>query len=196
MLFAATLEAQPLSDVAGRLVGDIVAASELLSGQLEEMFRIARLDSGRCDMSLTEVALEGVLRRVMDSFLARAQARGLQLRHVATKRRVLADERSLVTLLDRLLEHALAVTVSGGIVIGCRAGGTGTVLEIRDSSPGLAPEQLAQVFSPGSSYCRRLPDHGLGLALACRLARAMGGSLNFDSHPERGNVVRLALPVA
>jgi C4-dicarboxylate-specific signal transduction histidine kinase len=88
------------------------------------------------------------------------------------------------------------VTADGGIVIGCRARSDSVVVEVWDSSPGAGPDLRREVFNPGAPYGRRLPDRGLGLVLASRLAVAMGGNLRFDSRAGGGNVLRLTLPAA
>lgn len=195
-MFAATLATHPLSEASRKLVNGIESAAEALSMQFEAMCRIARLEAGRVEFELTDVSLDRVLTDAVAAGLDRAHERGLHLRHVATHRRVVADEDHLATILNGLIDHALGVTASGGIVVGCRSRGDRVVIEVWDSSPGAGPELLPEAFIPGAAYGRRLPDHGLGLVLASRLAFAMGGDLRFDSRAGRGNVLRLTLPSA
>jgi two-component system OmpR family sensor kinase len=72
------------------------------------------------------------------------------------------------------------------------------VLEVRDSGPGLLPEDYPVAFEQGvlhERYRGRRPGGaGLGLALAASLVTRLGGSITAYSAPEGGVCMRIELP--
>ncbi|PLK47080.1 HAMP domain-containing sensor histidine kinase [Uliginosibacterium sp. TH139] len=196
-LFAATLSAHPLPDSSRKLVSGIESAVEQLSEQLEAVFAIAKLEAGRVECSTRPLSLDGLFSQAINSHLDEAHERQLHLRHVPTARRVLGDEAMLLKAIDRMVAHAVAITgEGGGVVLGARQRGSMVLIEVWDSSEGIAVELLPQVFIPGSSYGQNLKDRGLGLVLARRLAVLQGGQLTLASRAGRGCLLRLALPAA
>jgi len=69
-------------------------------------------------------------------------------------------------------------------------------IELTDHGPGIPPAERLRVLEP----MRRLhtweerPGHGLGLAVAARIAARHGGALSIDGGSDVGCVVRVCLP--
>ncbi|HEX5128035.1 MAG TPA: HAMP domain-containing sensor histidine kinase [Rhodocyclaceae bacterium] len=193
-LFSATLAAHDLPEPSQKLVSGIEAAAETLSTQFEEVIAIAKLEGGRVSFNPTSVSMRAMLASSVAAQMSAAHDKDLHLRHVSTSLRAQADETQLANVLDRLIAHALRITETGGVVVGCRRRGDRVRVEVWDSSPGIAAEFEGEVFQPFSKYGQRLPDHALGLALAHRLALRMGGEIALRSRPGKGNVFTLSLP--
>jgi len=73
-------------------------------------------------------------------------------------------------------------------------------IEIRDSGPGVAEEELARLFEPffrtrRSTEARGDAGTGLGLAIAERAVRINGGTITAGNHADGGLVVRISLPL-
>jgi len=62
-------------------------------------------------------------------------------------------------------------------------------LEVSDTGCGMALEAQARVFDP--FFTTKSPGHGLGLAVVQGIVRSLGGSIQLDSEPGNGTVVRL-----
>jgi signal transduction histidine kinase len=67
-------------------------------------------------------------------------------------------------------------------------------LTIRDSGPGMTPDQLKRVFTP--FYTTKPKGLGVGLALCKRIVERFGGHIAIDSAPGRGTAVYLSMPIA
>jgi two-component system OmpR family sensor kinase len=105
----------------------------------------------------------------------------------------------LEQVLDNLISNALEVAPPGSaIVLSAQADGDGVRLEVRDSGPGMTPEQRARAFDRfwrgGSSP--RSGGFGLGLAIVGRLVAADGGTVELGDADEGGLEVVLHLPRA
>jgi len=74
---------------------------------------------------------------------------------------------------------------------GCSA--TDTVeIAVRDTGPGIAPDDLPHIFDAG--FSTRPGSSGLGLAVCRRVLEQHGGSIAVESRPGHGATFRLRLP--
>ena len=119
---------------------------------------------------------------------------------------VRADPLRLRQVIDNLAENALRVVPAGGVivmngrVVAGGADGDWGVVEVRDSGPGLAPEDRDVAFEPGILHERyrglRPVGTGLGLALVGRLASGMAGWARAGSASEGGASFCVGVPLA
>jgi two-component system sensor histidine kinase BaeS len=109
----------------------------------------------------------------------------------------LADGDRTLQIVSNLVENALRLTPAGGSVVIATAPG---VVEVRDTGPGLAPDELGRAFERfylHSRYGRERPvGTGLGLAIVQALAEGMGGSVAVTSVPGELTVFSVRLPPA
>lgn len=70
--------------------------------------------------------------------------------------------------------------------------GRGVKFSVCDSGPGIAPEQVAQIFEHGFRGGRR----GLGLAIARGIVQAHGGAIGVDTEQGKGSTFWFTLPAA
>ncbi|MBL8491263.1 MAG: two-component sensor histidine kinase, partial [Rhodocyclaceae bacterium] len=87
-----------------------------------------------------------------------------------------------------------AIGHAGCITVRAEAADRSVRLAVEDDGPGLAPEELARVFTP--FYTTKARGMGLGLPLTKRILERFGGSITVDSAPGRGTRVELMLPTA
>jgi CheY-like chemotaxis protein len=71
---------------------------------------------------------------------------------------------------------------------------------VRDTGIAIPPEKQRIIFQPFSqadgSTTRRFGGTGLGLTISSRLVEMMGGCIQVDSLPDRGNCFHFQIPVA
>lgn len=109
-----------------------------------------------------------------------------------------ADAHRVRQILANLLGNALKFTVRGRVEARVELTAAGLLaIEIADTGPGLAREELEQAFEPFNRIARTsagTSGAGLGLSLSRRLARLMGGELSAHSAVGVGSCFRLELP--
>jgi CheY-like chemotaxis protein len=69
------------------------------------------------------------------------------------------------------------------------------LVAISDTGAGIASDQHARVFDPFFTT-KTGNAHGIGLSLCAQLVAGMGGTISFESEPDKGSVFRVALPPA
>ncbi|KPC97480.1 Sensor histidine kinase GlnK [Geobacillus sp. BCO2] len=80
-----------------------------------------------------------------------------------------------------------------------RLHGSELIIEVEDTGPGIAADDIAWIFQPGftTKYDRRgNPSTGIGLTHARDIAQTLGGHLQLVKSEPGHTVFRLAVPTA
>ncbi|MBI2307790.1 MAG: PAS domain-containing sensor histidine kinase [Rhodocyclales bacterium] len=107
---------------------------------------------------------------------------------------IVGGRKPLAGALLNLLENALQVCEPGGTVsLGVEVGAKRVRIRVRDTGPGIPPEQQERIFEP--FFTTKGHGTGLGLAIALGVARAHGGSIEVSSPAGEGAEFVIDLPV-
>ena len=184
---AALIEAQT-----GRmlsLVNDYLGAHAAESGTLP--VRRARMDLG-------EIAREGAARHAA---MAGAKQQTFEVGGDRVATWVEADAALLAQVVDNFVTNAIKFSPRGAAVrieVQTAEGHPRARLAVIDRGPGIAPDEQANLFRKFGRASTRPTggeaSHGLGLAVAKRLAEAMGGSVGCESEPGAGATFWIELP--
>jgi two-component system sensor histidine kinase MprB len=109
------------------------------------------------------------------------------------------DPSSLDELAGNLVDNAVRYTPAGGTVtVELDVRQDGATLVVRDTGPGIRPEDLEHIFEPfyRGQPQKNIPGTGLGLPIVKRIAERHGGSVEVETAPGRGSAFRVLLPRA
>lgn len=107
--------------------------------------------------------------------------------------RVAADPVLLAQILQSILTNAAEATKDGGRVrLSGRREANDAVLEVADNGIGIEPGRMSSLFKPFQTSKPR--GLGMGLALAHRVVKRLGGAVEIESRPQQGTTVRVRLP--
>jgi PAS domain S-box-containing protein len=196
--FAQLLERKSLPDDQRKGVEHIHKAGRHLLNLINEVLEIARIESGRHNLSLEPVRVATVLQESRALIQPLAAQRGLTIEECTVEPElfVQADRQRLVQVLLNLLSNAVKYNlVPGTVSISWEVaahdeGRTTARIGVHDTGPGIEPEQLDRLFIPFERLGAERTDvegTGLGLALSQRLVEAMGGTLTVESTPGEGS---------
>lgn len=170
---------------------------------LEQLLALARQDIGSSDgTTMPIVALDDVVKEVVADAMFEAANRGVDLGFARLEPVTVRGEAvMLVALARNLLDNALRFTPRGGrIDASVHRDGTTAILQIEDSGPGVAPEEIGRIFEPFFRGQRPEGDGvGLGLSIVKRIVDRLGGSIeavNVSATERKGLRVQIKLPVA
>jgi two-component system sensor histidine kinase KdpD len=173
---AATIEDE--ADRLNRFVSDLLDLSRLQAG--------ARAVAAGPNEA--EDLVGAVLQRVSRAFGGREIAVSLDPDHPVLIGRF--DFSDAMRVLVNLLENAFKYTPAASpIELSVRRDGEWIAFAVADRGPGIAPAEVARLFTPFHSA-----GGGLGLSIAHSLAKAQGGSLEYGPRPEGGSVFTLRVP--
>lgn len=113
---------------------------------------------------------------------------------------VIADHRRLRQILHRLVSNAVKFTTEGEIILTASREGSQTIFRVSDTGTGidqaLVPTLFEAFVQADDSISRDHVGAGLGLAVARRLTRAMGGEIELESTSPAGSTFVVRLPLA
>ncbi|WP_448554556.1 ATP-binding protein [Thalassotalea montiporae] len=109
-----------------------------------------------------------------------------------------SNHRALGQSIENIVRNAMKYTpIDAGIRISCRQHEGQVLIEIKDQGPGVPAAQLEDIFKPfvrlDKSRDRDSGGYGLGLALARRQIKAVGGSLVASNNLPHGLVMTISL---
>ncbi|HKN01250.1 MAG TPA: ATP-binding protein [Candidatus Binataceae bacterium] len=108
---------------------------------------------------------------------------------------VRADRGLIYEALTNLITNAeQAMPDGGGLTLASRLQGSAVELTIADHGPGIAKEQLDQIFD--LYYTTKAGGSGLGLPFAMRAIELNGGKIAIDSELGQGTVCKVTIPIA
>ncbi|MBO9661626.1 NahK/ErcS family hybrid sensor histidine kinase/response regulator [Dokdonella sp.] len=199
-LFTSALRHQPLDEESGRLAERIDTAFKAAEDLLDALLEASRLEAGKYQVEVSDFALGELMESLQQQFGVLAATRGLRLRFAASHAWVRSDAQLLRRILQNFLANALRYTKSGGVVCGVRRAGANLRIEVWDSGPGIADDQLVHVFDEfrRGSHASPWGEKGLGLGLAIceRMARLLDARIDVRSQPGRGSVFSVEVPRA
>lgn len=167
---------------------------------VEELFELARIESGRPDLNLRPLDIGEVVRQAVERMrpLADRQGVNLLLRLGAELPPVEADPDRIQQVVLNLVHNAVKFTPPGGrITVSVERRGEEVAVSVADTGVGIPPEVLPRVFERffKADRSRSAGGSGLGLAIAKHIVQAHGGRIWAESAGEgRGATFTFTLP--
>jgi PAS domain S-box-containing protein len=171
---------------------------------VDDLLELVTLEADPLAPAAEDLPVAALVQAALDGWRAQAQQQATALRCTALPGRVLADRRRIAQLLSHLVGHALRHQAQGGWVeVGSRVEGPAEtpqlVLTVRDGGPGYTDAERAtlfELFQRHGAAPHAGEGTGITLALAWRLARALGGQLDVPAQSGQVGELCLRLPAA
>jgi signal transduction histidine kinase len=168
----------------------------------EEFLDLSRLEAGALPMRREAVELTPFLRELGGWFamLVRDKAVRFVSDLPDDLPAVAAEPAKLRIVVENLLTNAEKFTLEGEVRLSASLLADGRVaIAVSDTGPGIAPEHREAIFDRFHQlrpHDRQAKGVGLGLALARRFARLMGGDITLESTVGRGSTFAAVFPIA
>ena len=199
--FGQLLERQSPTPVQKNRIAHIINAGRHLLNLINEILDIARVESGRFQLSLEPVLVEHAVDEAIDLIRPMAADRNVEIERSAlleSSPSILADRQRLKQVLLNLLSNAVKYNRVGGRVnIDLTPQDDARFrISVSDEGPGIPPDKRARLFSPFDRLGAENSETqgtGLGLALSKRLTEAMGGLIG-EGGPAMGACFWIEFP--
>ena len=182
-----------------KIVEKVEESVEAMSGLLDSLLDISKLDAGVIVPQVQEFAIDILLNRLAQDFSPIALKRFITFRVHPIEETVLSDPILLERILTNLISNAIRyVPLNGIVMVACRKRGEYIRIEVRDSGPGIPADEQQNIFKEFVQLANKARDRskglGLGLAIVDRLSKLMGHHITLRSAPQRGSTFAIEIP--
>ena len=201
----------PVPEIQARMLTRLRSLLSATLDTVDDLVELSRADAGELRIERRETDVAVIARDSVDDYRASGDAAGLELRFTVAA--LSSGQSTVVTtdpvrvrqVLGNLLSNAVKYTPRGGVVEICVAIeadaelGDVIVVEVRDSGPGIPDalrERVFEEFFRVPATVAIAHGTGVGLAIARRVARLLGGDLRVGETTGGGATFSLLIPSA
>jgi two-component system sensor histidine kinase KdpD len=172
----------------------IVEEAERLTGLVEKLLDLSRLQAGAAEPRPDWVSVDEILREAATALDSAGDRFALSID--ANLPLIRADGAQLERAFANLLENAARYSGAERVSVRARVVGDRLMVRVVDRGPGIAPAELTRIFDafyrgPGGAHT----GSGLGLAIVKGFVEANGGRVWAESLPGQGTSFVVALPL-
>lgn len=166
----------------------------------EDLLALSQADSDSAALDFQELDVGGVLDKAVTTLSPIAKQKGVRVKFERREQAPFCGDYSkLVRMFVNILDNAVKYCPPDSMVsVSLTQGSDGIDIEIRDTGPGIDPEELDHVFDRfhRSALARQMNPggSGLGLPIARWIAREHGGEIEVMSPPGEGATFKITLP--
>lgn len=173
--------------------------TERLDRLVQDVLNASRLENRDLSLQLEPMSILPVVGQVVEQVRAGNNERIIQEPIKPGLPMVFADRDRVSEVLINLLDNANKYSPADSkIEIDVSADQVGVMVSIRDSGPGLPPDDKDRLFDKfyrtDGSDSQSAYGYGLGLYVCRRLIEAQGGQIWAENHPDGGAVFSFTLP--
>jgi len=176
-------------------------SGEHLLSMINDILDLSKIEAGRMEVSTTVSSLPDFLYDLENMMLLQARNNKLSLSFEKSPdlpEYIDQDFNKLRQVLINLIGNALKYTEKGGISVFSKVEAEDLlVFEVRDTGPGIPPEQLDKIFDAFHQVQTEnfSKGTGLGLTISMKIAQIMGGKITVTSELGKGSSFKLILPL-
>ena len=184
----------------------VSASAEALLAILNDILDYSKIEAGKLDLEQRSLRLRDDLGNVLKSVASRVGDKTLELVGdipADVPDTLVGDPGRLQQVLFNLVGNAIKFTDHGEVVVRVRRheatdGSVTLCFEVSDTGIGIPQDKQDAIFQEfvqaDASTTRRYGGTGLGLTIASRLIRAMGGEISLSSEVGKGSTFRFTIP--
>ena len=182
-------------------------SGEHLLSLINDILSMSKIEAGQIPLNETDFDLLTLLQNIQEMFDLRGRKKGLQFfleLDADLPEYISTDEGKLRQVLINLIGNAVKFTEQGTIVLRARVDRDepnsqyNLKLEVEDTGPGIAPEELNKLFVPFEQTAtgRKIRQGtGLGLAITHKFIQLMGGEITARSTVGVGTCFQCSIPI-
>lgn len=181
----------------------VISNSERLLKLINGVLDLAKIESGRMDLDLTEVKLSSLVDEAVGAVKPLLEKKAIEMKVDVDDGTFLplADPEKLLHIMINLLGNASKFSSHGSVTLTARHEPHRIFISVADTGIGMTPEQQLHIFDAfrqaDSSTTRKFQGSGLGLSITRQLCEMMGGTIEVDSALDEGStfIVDIPLPI-
>lgn len=193
--------AGPLNEEQQVFLQRIATACDYLQTLVEDLLDLSRLRAGEMQVRNELIDLEEILGEVVARLGQRIESAGASVTVAVAPEvsNVVCDPTRLSQIVTNLVDNAIKFSPPPAqVIVRATLEGRDVVIAVADNGPGIPESEREAIFREfyrgKSGAVQSRPGAGLGLAIARRVARLLGGDLTVESKPGTGSTFYLRFP--
>lgn len=195
LLYAQLLEERAPEDCRAHTAA-LVEQARKLQSLIDALVKTSRLEAGVLVLHPRPGPLGPMLEEAAAQFTPRVAEKGLELILEPTEADAVFDPKWTAEAVCNLIDNAVKYTPSGKITVSARAYELFARIDVADTGPGVAEEELGKLFQRfyRGGAASQAEGVGVGLYLVRQIAQGQGGYVKVFSRPGQGARFSLFLP--
>lgn len=182
------------------MIGNLKDGVKRLLNFVEDIIEVSLIESAEILLDIKAVSINPIVDHICSKMLVFASDKNITFTWELepSNPNVRLDENKFIKIMMDLIENAIKYTPAGGVNIKTYIENGLVKIEVQDTGIGIKEENLMKILEPfaqedmGSK--RNYEGAGLGLTIAYKLTRLMGGVFTIESRKNAGTTVSLAYP--
>ncbi len=198
-LFASSLKEKNLPQDTHHLVQSLSYSLENIESLISSLVDISKLDAGVVEPEPGVFDVSNLLDNLANEFQQQNKNTAVEFHYLRSQVSVYSDSQLLARILRNFLTNAFRYTEKGRIVLGARRRHQGLEIQVIDTGPGIAAEDLDLVFQEfhrGEHSSREDRGLGLGLAIVDKIGRILNHTILVTSIQGQGSCFSVLIPYA
>ncbi|HEV3153790.1 MAG TPA: HAMP domain-containing sensor histidine kinase [Candidatus Baltobacteraceae bacterium] len=170
-----------------------------LSAIFEDFLLLSRMDAGKLTLRMETIDAIAVVDESVARIESQHPEREFRTLYLAPVPRVFGDEGRVVQVLANMLSNAAKYsTPESVIVVEIRPSGQSVTFSVKNEGPGVPESDRDKLFTRFGRISAESSDAsiGLGLYICSELVSLMGGSIGYESEPNKVTTFWFSLPLA
>ena len=196
LLYTELLEERELSPENREYLTALGKQAEKLHFLIGALIKMSRLETGIITLHPKEQDVKELLAEVTGAYKEKAERKGLKLTDCSGPATAWFDRKWTAEAVGNILDNAVKYTSRGGIEVRTRRYELFTAIEVEDTGPGIAEEDIPELFGRfrrGEETAEQ-EGVGIGLYLAREILAGEGGYIKVSSRKGQGSVFSIFLP--
>lgn len=192
---------EPLNESQKEMLKVAYNSSERLQNLIDDILDISIIESKKMKLNLEKINL-----REFINTLIKERALSIKEKKIDIKLNIIKDNIFVITdklrfrqVIDNILDNAIKFSDDEDIEITVNEKQDYVELYIKDSGIGIDPNKIDKVFNPfyqvDDSPAKKYKGVGLGLYIAKKIMKNIGGEVTVKNNAHRGCCFRLTIPV-
>lgn len=168
---------------------------------VNDLLDIAKMESGKMELSLDEVPMTAIVDRSMESIRHFAEQRGVSLESSGREAIVFVNEGRIVQVLVNLLSNAIKFSPENSrVFIDVQVVENFAKVIVQDSGPGIASDEQKRIFNRFEQVRgqknKEIASSGLGLAICKAIIEEHAGEIGVESELGKGSQFWFSVPLS
>ena len=168
---------------------------------INDILDLSKIEAGRMDVSPKIFPISSTIETIMERLEPLAEDKGIKLDQEIPDDlpQIESDETRVHQILQNLIGNATKFTEQGSVTVSARSDAENIHIEVSDTGIGISKKDLPHIFEEfrqvDGTSARPYEGTGLGLTIAYRAARMLGGNIFVESTLGKGSTFTLILPI-